>query len=241
MLPTAEHVAAALTGSGGAVEGADEGNIFVELSTIERSAVDDLAARLLPVGAALLDGGVSASPRMAWNGSATLLIGGPDDSFATAEPVLRAMGGRLIHTGPLGTAKVAKLVNNLVGAGSMALLSEAFVLGQRGGVEPDVLHDAMMASWARCAHLEVLPPVESLRPAKVDDDRFPDFSIDYMIKDLWCVLATAKERRSPALITALVHQLFVAATAQGFGGDGIWNVIEPMWSLAGEPPTPPGT
>ena len=241
MLPASTHVADALTGPGGAIEGAGDGNVFVELSTIERSAIDHLAARLLPVGASLLDGGVSASPSVAWAGGATLLIGGPEETYARVEPVLASLGSRLIHTGPLGTAKVAKLVNNLVGAGSMALLAEAFVLGAQGGIDPETLHEAMMASWARCANLETMPPVASLRPARVDDERFPDFSIDYMIKDLSCVLATARDHRAPALLTALVHELFAAASAGGFGGDGIWNVIEPIRALAGEPGTRPVT
>ncbi|MGH9243606.1 MAG: NAD(P)-dependent oxidoreductase [Acidimicrobiales bacterium] len=232
MLPAADHVEAALIGPGGAVDGAGDNSIFVDASTVDPMTIGRLASRLAPEGIKLVDGAVSGSPRMAWDGAVTLLVGGSHDVIEDLTPVLQSLCAMLIHTGELGTAKVAKLVNNLVGAVSMVLVSEAFAFGLRAGVDARVLHAAMMSSWARCANLESMAPVAALRPDSPPDERFPDFSIDNMIKDLTCVLETARHHGSVTALTSLAQQVYVAASAQGYGGDAIWNVFEAIRSAS---------
>jgi len=159
---------------------------------------------------------------MAAEAVVTLMVGGPRPAFERCQPVLSALCATLIYTGPLGSAKVVKLANNMVGAVAMATLAEAFDFGRRAGVEPAALYQAMMGSWGRCFQLEVRPPVPGLADGSpADDDYAPDFSVDYMVKDLRYFLRTAEAFRSPVGVAAAAQQLYVAASAAGDGAKDI--------------------
>jgi 3-hydroxyisobutyrate dehydrogenase-like beta-hydroxyacid dehydrogenase len=222
MLPEAADVRRALLGAGGAVEGAGEGSVFIDASTIDPMSVQAIGVELEAIGVTLLDAGVSGNPAMASEGTVTLTVGGPGPAVDKCRAALLVLCATLIHTGPLGSAKVVKLANNMVGAVTMAAIAEAFAFAGRAGVEPGVLYEAMMGSWGRCFQLEVRPPVPGLAEGSPADDEFaPDFSVDYMIKDLRYFLGAAETQRALVAIAAATHQLYVAASAAGDGGKDI--------------------
>lgn len=222
MLPEARDVRQALLRPDGAVEGAGEGSIFVDASTIDPVSLREIGAELKTRGVTLLDAGVSGNPDMAWNATVTLMVGGPRPAFETCQPMLSALCSTLIHTGALGSAKVVKLANNMVGAVTMAAIAEAFHFARQAGVEPNVLYEAMMGSWGRCFQLEVRPPLPGLaEDSPADDGYAPDFSVDYMAKDLSYFLRTAEAFRSPTAVAAATQQLFIASSAAGDGAKDI--------------------
>lgn len=225
MLPTGEDLLDTVFGDGGLIEKASRQTVLLDTSTIEPMVILDVARRSDAAGMSVLDGGVSGSPRMNWDGQATYMVGGSSEILSSIEPVLTSLCGTLIHTGQLGSAKVAKLVNNLMGAVSMAALSEAFNLGIQAGVDPEVLHSSMMSSWARCANLEHMPPVAELRTQHEADLRFPDFSIEYMVKDLSVLIETAEYVGASHRVAGLAHLLYCHARDMGHGKSPIWDVL----------------
>ena len=223
MLPSSGDVTSVFLGTSGILETASSGTVILDTSTIDPMTITHLAKQAEAVGVSVLDGGVSGSPRMNWNAMATFMVGGSHEVFASVESVIGELCKTLIYTGELGTAKVAKLVNNLMGAASMAALAEAFNLGMKAGVSSRVLHQAMMSSWARCANLEHIPPVADLRS---DDDPDDQFSIDYMVKDLTSLMETAEEVDVSLAVSSLVFRMFSEASSMGHGTEPIWNVLE---------------
>lgn len=233
MLPEAEDVHRALVGAGGAVEGAREGSVFFDGSTIDPMSVRRIGTLAQEEGVILLDGGVSGSPPMAEEGRATLMVGGPRAAFEESSWVFDTLSDRVIYTGDLGSAKVVKLVNNMVGAVSMAAVAEAFVLADRAGVDLSVVHEAMMGSWGRCLNLEVRPPAPGIVAGSPADQGFaPDFSVDYMVKDLSYVLETARALGVFASLSATSQQLFVGASAVGEGSKDISIVVRAIEALS---------
>ena len=222
VLPEAADVRRALLGASGAVEGAASGSIFFDASTIDPMSIQEIGGELGGTGITVLDGGVAGNPAMARDGIATLMVGGPQEAVEESRPILEALCGTLIYTGELGTAKTVKLVNNMVGAVSMAAVAEAFDLALKAGVEPEIIYDSMMGSWGRCFQLEIRPPMPGLAEGSpADDDYEPDFSVDYMIKDLSYALRTAEEQGSYIGLSALTRELYAASSARGEGSKDI--------------------
>lgn len=228
IVPSKREVREVVVGELGLVEAATSEHVLIEMSTVDPMTILELDRKVTPSGLTILDAGVSASPRMNWFGQGTLMVGGRAESLELVRPVLEAVSSDLIHTGELGSAKVAKLVNNLMGGVSMAALAEAFQLGDLNGVEPSVLYSGMMASWARCAILERMPPVLELRPADETDEEFPDFHVDYMEKDLACVVETAQAMGASHRMANAALELFSRARAAGLGSDPMWKVIDSL-------------
>ena len=218
MLPTAADVRAALLGEDGAADGARDGAIFIDTSTIDPMTIRSAGEALADKGIMLLDGGVSGSPPMAWASTLTLMMGGDEKSFARCEHMLASLCANLIYTGELGSAKVVKLINNMVGAVTMASVAEGFQLGEKAGLDPSILFEAMMGSWGRCLNLELRPPVPGLvEGSPADSDFEADFSVDYMVKDLSCALATAEALGQSVPIAEAGLQLYAKSKSLGDG------------------------
>jgi 3-hydroxyisobutyrate dehydrogenase len=234
MLPFAEDVELALIGPDGAAGGAHAGSVFVDASTIDPMSLIVVARALSDQGIDSMDAAVSGSPQMVRERRATVLVGGGPSLFSRCRPVLEALGGTLVHTGALGTAKVVKLANNLVGAVSMAAVAEAFNLAMRAGVDPAVLHRAMSGSMGNCHALQVRPPAPGLvQDGPADHDFAPDFSVDFMAKDLAYALRTADARGAALPIASLARDLYVATSARGDGGLDFSAVFRTVQAMSG--------
>jgi 3-hydroxyisobutyrate dehydrogenase len=234
VLPYAEDVRQAYLGEDGAAAGARPGTIFVEASTIDPMSIGELKRPFADKGLALLDAGLAGSPRMAAARKLTLLVGGEAAVFERARPALAALcaEGRLLYTGALGTAKVVKLLNNTLGAIQVAALSEAFNLGALAGVEPGVLFDGLRGGMGNCWALNVRPPRPGLVPGSPADQGFePDFSVDYMLKDLAYSLQTGQAAGAAMPLAALAQTLYQAASERGDGRRDFAAVIRAVEAL----------
>lgn len=227
MLPGKDEVEEVVHGEAGILIAATKGKVLVELSTIEPAVIARVMSAARPGELAVLDGGVSGSPKANWHGQSTFLIGGDTSVLQQVRPILEPLCSQLIHTGELGSAKVAKLINNLIAGVSMAAVAEAFQTGMLHGVSPTALYGGMMASWARCAVLERMPPIPELRPDEETDDRFPDFHIAYMAKDLMSTINTAVAVGASHVMATAAYEIFDTASRDGRGLEPIWRVVEP--------------
>jgi 3-hydroxyisobutyrate dehydrogenase len=232
MLPTAGDVETVLTGPNGAGSGARPGTTFIDTSTIDPGTIQRIGAHLSAQGIHVLDGSVSGSTESAAAARVTLMVGGDVDDFERWQPVLSTLCSQLIYTGPLGSAKVCKLANNLIAGITMGAIAEAFRLTTLYGVDSRVAHTAMTGSWANGAVLQSFPPVAGVVATSPADHAFrPGFPVDYMAKDVGYALAAAEAVGAVLPLATAVEQLYQATSASGEGGLDISAVIHALEHL----------
>lgn len=164
---------------------AEPGTLFVDCSTIDVDDAKSAAELAVAAGHRALDAPVSGGVAGAAAGTLTFMVGGADDDFAAALPLLEIMGGKVVHCGGAGVGQAAKVCNNMILGISMIGLSEAIVLGEKLGLTHekffDVVSTASGQSWALTSYCPVPGPVPT---SPANNDYRPGFATALMTKDL---------------------------------------------------------
>lgn len=229
MLPAGRHVIGAYEGPDGLLAAAAPGTLFLECSTI---AVDDarkVHELLAAAGHRGLDAPVSGGTVGAENGTLTFMVGGGETDFADAEPILAAMGQRIVHCGGPGAGQVAKVCNNMILGVSMIAVSEAFVLGEKLGLSNEALFDVASAASGQCWALTTNCPVPGPVPGSpANRDFAPGFAGALMAKDLGLAvqaLATAGVDAPMGSAAEEIYRNFAAGDGAGRDFSGIITQI----------------
>jgi 2-hydroxy-3-oxopropionate reductase len=226
-LPDSPDVELVALGENGIIEGAHEGLIFIDNSTIKPETARMIAERFAEVGVAALDAPVSGGDVGARNGTLTIMVGGPEDAFQKAEPLFQAMGKAWVLVGDSGAGQIAKVCNQIIVGAQMVALAEALITAQKAGVDPQRMVEAIKGGAAQMWTLDVKPP------RLFAGNRQPGFKAYMQHKDLGIVMDTARTYGIPLPLTALTMQLFSAMLEQGnreLDNSAIISVYE---SLAG--------
>ena len=154
-LPYARDVEAVLTTPNGLLERRDRRVIVVDTSTADPTTSRRLAKLLGEAGHGHLDAPVSGGPSGAAEGNLTMMIGGSDQDFADARPLVEAMAGKAVHVGPSGAGNVAKLINNMLVAAHMVTTGEAFRLAEAAGVKAEAVLQVVNAATGRSGISEI--------------------------------------------------------------------------------------
>lgn len=187
MLPAGRHVLAAYGTDEhpGLLAAAPEGTLFIDSSTI---AVDDaraVAAAATAAGHRALDAPVSGGVVGATGATLAFMVGGSDSDFDEALPVLQQMGRRIVHCGGSGLGQAAKVCNNMILGISQIAVAEAFVLGERLGLDHQALYEVASNASGQCWALTTNCPVPGPVPTSpANNDYQPGFSGALMAKDL---------------------------------------------------------
>jgi 3-hydroxyisobutyrate dehydrogenase len=136
----------ALLGPGGGLAAVRPGSIVAILSTVLPDTVRELAALAAPRGVHVVDATVCRGGEAADRGTLLSFVGGPPEVVERLGPVLRAYSADVVHTGGIGTAQVAKAVNNLILWACLVADHEALALAQRHGVDVEALRRALLTS-----------------------------------------------------------------------------------------------
>jgi 3-hydroxyisobutyrate dehydrogenase len=225
-LPNSAIVAAAVTGPGGWLEGASAGDTVIETSTIEPAAIVALAEAVGVRGARVLDVALSGEPPQAAAGELVFQVGGDEALFAEHTALLEAMSKKINRTGGLGTAKIVKLVNNLMSLGNIAVASEAFVLGVKCGMDPARLFEILSVSGGRSAHFN------HDFPQVLAGDYAPGFKTSLAVKDMRLILDLAAAEGYPARLAPVVESLYAESVAAGSGDEHFTSVVKIYEELA---------
>lgn len=142
-LPGPREVEAVGTGPDGIADGAAKGSVWVDTSTNAPSVVRRLAAALEAKGIALVDAPVSGGPMGAEAASLAVMVGASPEAYATALPLLQAIGKAITHVGGPGAGSVAKLVHNSISMATRIAVQEGMVLATKAGVDPDVMLEVL--------------------------------------------------------------------------------------------------
>ena len=179
-------------------------------------------------GMAFLDAPISGGVPRAENGTLTIMVGGDSEIFQKAEPVLRALGDRVIHAGKPGAGTMVKLVNQLLVGVHSAVAAEALVFGVKGGADPRVLLDVIGTSFGSSAMFN-----RTATLALQEGGYNAGTDIRILKKDMALITGNGRAMGTRMLLSALAEQLFVEADALGYGYNDIAALIKPLETIAG--------
>jgi 2-hydroxy-3-oxopropionate reductase len=211
MLPDSPDVEAVVVGDGGVLEGIRDGALVVDMSTISPVVTEELSEKVREKGASMLDAPVSGGDVGAIDGALSIMVGGSEEDFERARPLFDVMGKVATHVGPIGAGQVVKACNQIVVALTIEAVSEALVLGSRGGVAPEKLVEALSGGLAGSAVME------AKKEKFFSHDFEPGFRIELHHKDLGIALAAGREYGVALPVTAIVDQMLEASKAKGRG------------------------
>ena len=211
MLPDSPDVEAVVAGEGGVLEGIRDGALLVDMSTISPVVTEELSEKVREKGASMLDAPVSGGDVGAIEGALSIMVGGSEEDFERARPLFDVMGKVATHVGPTGAGQVVKACNQIVVALTIEAVSEALVLGSKGGVLPEKLVEALSGGLAGSAVME------AKKEKFFSHDFEPGFRIELHHKDLGIALAAGREYGVALPVTAIVDQMLEASKAKGRG------------------------
>ncbi len=231
MLPAGKHVREVYETS--VIGIAPAGAILIDCSTIDvataRSVEEDAAAQ----GYAMVDAPVSGGIAAAAAGTLTFMVGGSDEAFENARPILEPMAKAVIHAGGPGAGQAAKICNNMILGATMVVTCEAFVLAQKLGLDPKVFFDisskASGQSWSMTSYAPV-PGVGPETPA--DHDYEGGFAAALMLKDLKLALEAAEQAGVPVEMGEEAEEVYEEFVAGGGGNkdfSGVIKMIDGSW------------
>src|ERR671911_1463170 len=198
-------------GENGVLEGMGQGSLLVDMSTISPVVTEELATQVKKKGASMLDAPVSGGDVGAIEGTLSIMVGGSEEDFERARPLFEVMGKTVTHVGPVGTGQVVKAANQIVVALTIEAVSEALVLGSKGGVPPEKILDVLGGGLAGNKVME-------LKREKMLTHSFdPGFRIELHHKDLGIALAAGREYGGTLPVTALVDQMLQDLRMRGKG------------------------
>ena len=213
MLADDVAVRSVYTGADGLVEGAHDGGVLVDMSTVLPETIRSVEAAVRSNGSGVLDAPVSGSVTLAQGGQLTLMVGGDEGDLERARPALDAVAKTIFHLGPLGSGAAMKLAVNVVIFGLNGALAEGLTLAEASGVDRALAYDIIAAGAAGA------PYVGYKRAQFLEPETAPvAFSLALTAKDLRLITETASAVGQPLPQTAVNLEL-VRATAASLGAD----------------------
>lgn len=211
MLPNSPHVKSVVLGENGVLEGAKEGTVLVDMSSIAPLASQELYKACAEKGVRMIDAPVSGGEPKAVDGTLSIMAGGDKEVFDQVYDILMAMGASAVHCGDIGAGNTTKLANQIIVALNIAAVSEALMLSTRAGVDPMKVFDAIKGGLAGSTVMNAKVPM-------ITDGNFnPGFKIDLHIKDLNNALETGHGVGAPLPFTAQVMEILQNLHMDGLG------------------------
>jgi 3-hydroxyisobutyrate dehydrogenase len=201
-LPSPAASAAVLEGADGVLAGLSAGKIWLEMSTTDAAEARRLAARVEALGATAMDCPVSGGCHRAATGNISIFAGGSRAAFERVLPVLAILGQRILHTGPVGSASVLKVITNYLCTVHLAALAEALTVAKVAGLDLNMAYEGIrISSGNSFVH-------ETESQVILNGSRDINFTMDLVIKDVGLFDTLARERQVPLELSPLVLAMF---------------------------------
>ena len=230
MLPAGPNVEAVYLGADGIVDAVQTGTLLIDSSTIDVATARKVNYAATQKGFAMVDAPVSGGVGGATAGTLTFMVGGSDEAFARARPVLEVMGKNIFHAGASGNGQVAKICNNMLLGISMIGTCEAFLLGEKLGLDAQTFFDISSTASGQCWSMTSYCPSPGPVPAApANNDYQAGFTAAMMLKDLVLSQEAAQtatcETPMGAHATAL-YQKMAEAGADELDFSGIMRMLQ---------------
>ena len=236
MLPAGNHVAEVYRSN--VLLNAPKDAILLDCSTIDVATAKAVESEAGFAGFDMVDAPVSGGITAAEGGTLTFMVGGSDEGFERARPILEQMGKAVIHAGGAGAGQAAKICNNMLLGATMAATCEAFVLAQKLGLDPQVFFDisskASGQSWSMTSYCPV-PGVGPETPADRDYDG--GFASALMLKDMKLAMEAANEAGAYTPMGGEATELYQRLVDRGGGGkdfSALIKMIDDSWRVPAE-------
>ena len=225
MLPAGEQVREVYLGAGGVLATVGPETLLIDCSTIDVATAREVAQAAQDKALAMVDAPVSGGVAGAEGASLTFMVGGDDAAFERARPMLEAMGKTIIHAGGPGNGQAAKICNNMILGASMIVVSEAFLLAEKLGLDAQKLFDISSKSSGQCWSMTSYCPVPGLVPTSpANRDYKAGFTAAMMLKDLKLAQAAARATHATTPLgagAAAVYERFVESSDGSVDFSGI--------------------
>lgn len=213
MLTDSEAVAQVTLGPEGVFEGARPGSLLIDMGTTSPRLARQLATAGESRGIAVLDAPVSGGQIGAENATLSIMVGGSQQAFERALPILRVMGPNVIHVGEAGAGQITKACNQVIVGLTIEAVAEAMALASKAGVEPARVRQALLGGFAASRVLE-------LHGQRMIEGNFkPGGRVRTHHKDLSIAIELAEEYGATVPVTRKVDDLFQELMRQGHGDD----------------------
>ena len=204
------------------------GTLLIDSSTISVDDARAVNARATGAGMLQIDAPVSGGVKGATAGTLAFMVGGSDEAFAAAQPVLEPMAGKVIHCGDTGSGQAAKVCNNMILAAQQIVVGEAFVLAEKLGLSAQSLFDVVTGATGNCWSVHTNCPVPGPVPGSPSSNDFrPGFATALMDKDLGLAMAAVESTGAHAPIAAHAAEIY-AEFARENGHRDFSAVIETL-------------
>jgi 3-hydroxyisobutyrate dehydrogenase len=201
-LPSPAVVSTVMEAGDGVIAGLAPGKIWLEMSTTDEADVKRLARQVQEVGALALDGPVSGGCHRAATGNISIFVGGERAAFEKALPALTVMGRRILHTGPIGSASVLKVVTNYLASVHLVALGEAMMVAKRADMDLATTFEAIrISSGNSFVH-------ETESQVILNGSYNINFTMDLVIKDMSLFDGLAARSEVPLKLSPMVLDIF---------------------------------
>ncbi|MBB3034896.1 3-hydroxyisobutyrate dehydrogenase [Alteriqipengyuania lutimaris] len=199
---------------------APEGTALLDCSTIDVATAKEVTEMATAKGYKMVDAPVSGGIAAADGGTLTFMVGGSEEAFAAARPILESMGKAVIHAGDAGAGQTAKICNNMLLAISMIGVAEAMQMAQKLGLDPQKFYEISSQSSGYCWSLNAYTPLPGVGvESPADKDYQGGFATALMLKDLRLAMAAAEEVDAGVPLGARAASLY--EDFSGAGNDGL--------------------
>lgn len=227
MLPAGKHVASVYESD--VFPNAAPGTLLLDCSTIDVATARSNIAAATAKGLVAVDAPVSGGIAAANAGTLTFMVGGTDDGFARAQPILAQMGKAVIHAGDAGAGQAAKICNNMLLGASMVATCETLALAQKLGLDPQKFFDIASVSSGQCWSLTSYAPLPGVGPTTpADNDYKGGFAAALMLKDLRLAIEAAASVDADVPMGAKARELYEAFVAADQDGRDFSAIIRTL-------------
>ena len=228
MLPNSPHVKEVVMGEAGILQGANEGTILVDMSSIAPLVSQEIEKACRKKGVKMLDAPVSGGEPKAIDGSLSIMVGGEKEVFNQVYEVFMVMGASAVHCGDVGAGNTTKLANQVIVALNIAAVSEAFLLATKAGVDPKRVFEAIKGGLAGSTVMNTKIPMILERNFK------PGFKVDLHIKDIGNALETGHKVGAALPLTATVMEMLQVLHADGWGEEDHSAIVKYYEKIVGD-------
>ncbi|MCX7124846.1 MAG: 3-hydroxyisobutyrate dehydrogenase [Gammaproteobacteria bacterium] len=229
MLQTGDQVIQCCTGKKGIFEHLKSSALFVDCSSIDVKSSRELHIQAKLQGIAMLDSPVSGGVAAAEAGTLTFMVGGDKINFTHAQPILNAMGKKIIYAGSDGNGVAAKICNNMILGVSMIAVSEAFALANKLGLDAEKLFEISSNASGQCWSLTSYCPWPNILPNVPSSNNYqPGFTAKMMLKDLHLSQDAAEQVNAATPLgkhAMELYQEFVESNAAEIDFSGIIRML----------------
>lgn len=219
-LPMPDTIEQVYLGKDGIIKGIPKGAVAVDHSTVSPELNRKIAEALRDKGARFLDAPISGGPMGAAAGTLTIMVGGEEDAFHIALPVLQSMGRHITRLGPVGSGSIVKLINNNLVAIHTAALSEAFAFGAKAGISSEALLNVLKNSTGYSTMMDRVIPLVQQR------DFSPKFSVKLLNKDMGLAVEMSKQMNVHADWMEKAASVLQEAVQLGFAEEDIAAIVK---------------